>query len=452
MKFNRRAFLQQSMCAAMGASAMASTVGEFARVAAAVPPADDYKALVCLFLYGGNDGDNCVIPRSTTDYNLYAAQRGPLTIAPELLLPLTVRNSDGRDFAFNPNLSELQPLFNQGKLAVLANVGPLVEPTTRTQYLQKKVRLPRSLFSHQDQQVIWNNMRPEDLTSGTGWGGRMADLMNSVNTNAQISMSVSVSGANTFQAANNVTQYQISPSSGSIGLKYIDFNATNDPVSRAYKEMLEQDHPGMFETEFNRVMKRAIDADQKVKAALAKVNLATQFPASYLGGQMKMIARMIAARNDLGLKRQIFFCSFGSFDNHGDEITEHPPLLRTMSQSLNSFYSALVELGVASQVTTFTASDFGRTLRCNGKGTDHGWGSHHFILGDAVKGGDIYGKFPLQQIGGPDDTDLGRWIPTTASDQYAATLALWFGVQSSELATILPNVGRFATPNLGFMM
>jgi uncharacterized protein (DUF1501 family) len=264
-------------------------------------------------------------------------------------------------------------------------------------------------------------------------------------------MSISVSGANIFQVGNSVVPYQISPNSGSIGLVNIKLEANPDPVSRAFRELLEQEHPGLFETEYGQVMKRAIQADQVVKAALAKVNLTTQFPSGNLGTQMKMIARLIAARNALGLKRQIFFCSLGSFDTHGDQLAEHPPLLREVSQSLHAFYNATVELGVASHVTTFTMSDFGRTFRSNGKGSDHGWGNHHLILGDAVKGGELYGHFPTQVINGPDDTELGRWIPTTACDQYAATLALWFGVANSELPTVLPNVGRFATANLGFM-
>ncbi len=451
MKFNRRAFIHQSICAAMGAGAMASSVGDFARVAAAVPPADDYKALVCLFLYGGNDGDNCIIPRSQAEYNNYYASRSAIAIPQNQLLAITPKTSDGREYAFNPNLSEMQSLFSSGKLAVMANVGPLVEVTSRTTYQNKRARLPRSLFSHNDQQVIWSNIRPEDLTSGTGWGGRVADLMNSQNTNSQISMSVSVSGANTFQASNTIAQYQVSPKQGSIGLNGIDITGGGDSVSRAYREMLEQEHKGLFETEYNRVMKRAISADQIVKASLANVNLSTAFPAGRLGSQMKMIARLIGARNSFGLKRQIFFCSLGSFDTHGDEIAEHPPLLREVSSSLGAFYNALTELGVASNVTTFTASDFGRTFRCNGKGSDHGWGNHHFIMGDAVKGGDIYGKFPNQAINGPDDTELGRWIPTTSCDQYAATLASWFGVSASDLSLVFPNIGRFDTANLGFM-
>ena len=451
MKSDRRAFLHQSICAAMGAGAMASTVGEFARVAAAVPPADDYKALVCLFLYGGNDSDNCIITRSNSEYANYAAQRGPLAVAQNQILPLTPKTSDGRDYGFNPNWSELQGLFTQGKLAVMSNVGPLVEPTFRTKYINRTAKLPRSLFSHQDQQVIWSNVRPEDLTTGTGWGGRAADLLNSLHTNAQVSMCMSVSGSNTFQNANSVVQYQISPKEGSIGLNGIDFGTSPDPVSKAVREIMEQEHPGLFETEYNRVLKRAVNADQIVKAALANVNLTTAFPAGRLGAQLKMIARLIAARNTFGLKRQIFFCSLGSFDTHGDEVAEHPPLLREVSSALNAFYNATVELGVSSQVTTFTASDFGRTFRCNGRGTDHGWGSHHYILGDAVNGGDLYGSFPNQTINGPDDTELGRWIPTTSTDQYAAKLALWFGVQPGDLATVLPNIGRFTDQNLGFM-
>ena len=451
MKIPRRTFLHQSVCAALGVPAITSVVGDLTRVAAAVPQVKDYKALVCLFLYGGNDGDNCLIPRSPSEYKLYASQRGALALPQAQLLPLALGNSDGRDYGLTPHWPELHSLFQQKKLAFLANVGPLIEPTTRAMYVARRAKLPRNLFSHSDQQTSWSNSRPDDLATGTGWGGRVADLMNSVNTNAQLSMSVSVSGANVFQVGNSVVQYQMSPTSGSIGLGKIKLGANPDPLSRAFRELLAAEQPGLFETEYARVMNRAIRSDQIVKSAFANVNLKTQFPTGNLGAQMKMIARMIAARNALGLKRQIFFCSLGSFDTHGDQLAEHPPLLREVSQALHAFYNATVELGVAPNVTTFTMSDFGRTLRSNGKGSDHGWGSHHLILGDAVKGGEFYGRFPTQVIGGPDDTELGRWIPTTASDQFAATLALWFGVAPSELATVLPILGRFATPNLGFM-
>ena len=451
MKIPRRTFLHQSLCAALGVPAITSAVGDFTRVAAAVPHINDYKALVCLFLYGGNDGDNCLIPRSPSEYKTYAVQRGALALPHSQLLPLTLGNGDGREYGLTPHWPELHRLFQQKKLALLANVGPLVEPTTRAMYVAKRARLPRNLFSHSDQQVVWSNGRPDDLATGTGWGGRVADLINSVNANAQISMSVSVSGANVFQVGNWVVQYQMSPTSGSIGLVNIRPGANPDPLSRAFRELLEQERPGLFEAEYARVMNRAIKSDQVVKAALANVNVKTPFPTGNLSLQLKMIARMIAARSALGLKRQIFFCSLGSFDTHGDQVTEHPPLLREISQALHAFYSATVELGVASNVTTFTMSDFGRTFRSNGKGSDHGWGGHHLILGDAVKGGELFGYFPTQVINGPDDTEFGRWIPTTACDQYAATLALWFGVAPSEFVTVMPNIGRFATPDLGFM-
>lgn len=452
MKATRRTFLHQSVCAALGAPAMNSVVGDFARVAAAVPQAQDYKALVCLFLYGGNDGDNCLIPRSQSEYKNYAAQRGALALPYSQLLPITLGKSDGREFGLTPHWPELQSLFQQKILALVANVGPLIEPTTRQMYLSKRAKLPRNLFSHSDQQTVWSNSRPDELAAGTGWGGRVADLMDSLNANAQLSMSVSVSGANVFQVGKTIVPYQISPVSGSLGLANVSLSARADPVSRAFRELLAQEHPGLFETEYARIMKRAIEADKIVKSALANVSLKTPFPAGTLGAQLKMIARLIAARTAFGLKRQIFFCSLGSFDTHGDQLTEHPPLLRQVSQALRAFYDATVELGVAAQVTTFTMSDFGRTFRSNGKGSDHGWGNHHLVLGDAVKGGELYGQFPTQVIGGPDDTELGRWIPTIASDQYAATLALWFGVARSDLSIVLPNVGRFAAPNLEVMM
>lgn len=447
----RRDFIKNAALTAMASGGAVSTIGCLSRIAAASAPATDYKALVCVFLYGGNDADDCLIPYSQSDYNLYASQRGALAIPRDQLLPLTVKRTDGRSWSFNPNLSEMQGLFNTGKIAILANTGPLVEPVTKARYLADTAKLPRSLFSHQEQQVSWSNSRADDLEAGTGWGGRVADLINSLNAGSKVSMSVSVAGANTFQSANNVFEYQISPYAGSIGLQNVDFGSQPDPVSKAYRTLLANSHPGLFETEYQRVLNRAISTDQIVKSALAGANVSTVFTSGELGVQLQMVARLIASRDLFGLKRQIFFCGVSGFDNHGDELRDHPPLLRELSQGLASFYNATKELGVSNRVTTFTMSDFGRTYRCNGRGADHGWGGHHFILGDAVLGGDIYGKVPTQVIDGPDDTEQGRWIPTTSVEQYAATLASWFGVSSSDLSLALPYLGRFSPGNLGFI-
>ncbi len=445
---NRRAFLGNSARALFGAAGAAFAT-DLARIGAFAQTGGDYKALVCVFLYGGNDGDNTFIPRSTAEYNKYAAIRGGIAIPQAQVLPINPLNSTGIDFGLNPAMPELQSLFQNGKASVVTNVGPLVRPITKADYLANR-NLPLSLFSHLDQQVAWMTSKPQDTMTGTGWGGRLADSINSLNPNPQVSMAISTSGTNNFQAANLVFQYPVSPFGGSQAFDGVNYGGTDGP-SAAFTGLVDQVHPGLLETEYGKVQKRAIDADRAVRTALQNVNLTTAFPQTYLGAQLRTVAKLIAARTTLGFRRQIFFCGYGSFDTHGDQATEQPPLLQQLSQGLNAFYNATVELNVANSVTAFTMSDFGRS-RFNGRGTDHGWGSHHFVVGGGVNGKRIFGQFPDQTLGSNDDSGDGRWIPTTASDQLASTLALWFGLQSSNLSGVLPNIGNFATSNLGFML
>jgi uncharacterized protein (DUF1501 family) len=446
---NRRTFLGQSGRALFGAAGMAM-VADLARIGAFAQTGGDYKALVCVFLFGGNDGDNTFIPRSTPEYNKYATIRGGIAIPQAQILPISPLNSTGGiDFGFNPAMPELQGLFNNGKAAVVTNVGPLVRPVTKADYNANR-NLPLSLFSHHDQQVAWMTSKPQDTMTGSGWGGRLADAINSLNTNPQVSMSISTFGTNNYQAADLVYQYPVSPFGGSLAFDGVTYGASDGP-SAAFTGLVDQIHPGLFETEYGKVQKRAIDADRAVRTALQNVTLATTFPNSYLGAQLRTIAKLIAARTTLGFRRQVFFCGIGGFDTHGDQATEQPPLLQQLSQGLNAFYNATVELNVANNVAAFTMSDFGRS-RFNGRGTDHGWGSHHFVVGGGVNGKRIFGQFPDQTLGSNDDSGDGRWIPTTGGDQMASTLALWFGLQQNNLSAVLPNIGNFATSNLGFML
>jgi uncharacterized protein (DUF1501 family) len=461
---NRRQFIRQCACAALGTTSIASTVWNLRAVRAAaangldMAAAGNFKALVCLFLYGGNDANNLIIPRDNTDYNAYAAARQGLAIPQSSLLPITPATySDGRTFGLHPSLIDapagastlpgLQSLFAQGKLALLSNVGTLVAPVTRAQYLSDTAALPPQLFSHNDQSVQWQTSVP-DQPPRTGWGGRMADLLISMNGTAQISMSISLAGTNTFQVGNTVFEYQMSP----YGVTSLNGYSGNTKTS--LDSLINLPHQNLFEAEFAKITKRSLDNAALLSTALAGVNLTTFFPTgNYLADQLKMIAKMIAARNTLGMSRQVFFCSVGGYDTHGDQLTAHANLLTELNTALASFYQATVDLGVADQVTTFTASDFGRTFPVNnGAGSDHGWGNHQIILGGAVKGGDLYGHVPALVVNGPDDTDEGRWIPTTSVDEYSATLAKWFGVTPTDMATVFPNLSRFATPDLGFML
>ncbi len=450
MSQSRRGFLKHSVCAALGAASASSLIGDLSMVAAATPQSTDYKALVCVFLFGGNDGDNTLIPYSQSDYNAYANARGVIALSRASLLPITPTTRDGRDFAFHPSLPEMQALFAQKKLAVIANVGPLIVPVTRQQFLDESVPLPPQLFSHNDQQVHWQTSLPGE-TPKTGWGGRLADALNPLNTNTQISMSVSLAGSNLYQTGTQIFPYMVS-GEGTIGLWY--YNETwGNTGTLVTKAMLDANYNNLFEKSYRDTFKRAIENEQRLSAALSKAPvIKTVFPDNNdLAKQLKMIARLISVRNELGLRRQIFFCSVDGFDTHGEQLTTQAGLLSQLSQALSAFQQTTTELGVANQVTTFTNSDFGRTYKSNGKGSDHGWGNHHFVMGGAVKGGDIYGQVPVQRIEGPDDSGDGRWIPKISVDEYSATLAQWFGVSGSSLNDVFPNLGRFARPNLGFM-
>jgi uncharacterized protein (DUF1501 family) len=453
----RRRFIGRA-CAAVGATGMLSALAQLRMIGALAADAapTDYKALVCLFLYGGNDSNNLLVPVDTTNYNIYAADRTVLALAQNALLPITPKKySDGRSWGLHPSMPEVQALFGQGKLALLANTGTLVQPVTLAQYNAGTVALPPQLFSHANQQVQWQSSVP-DQPFTTGWGGRLADIVNALNTNPKISMSVSVAGENSFQVGNTVSQFAVN-STGAVVLTGTSGSTLATSRYAAQQSLLNMQEQNLFEAAFGGMTMGAITDSQLLNSVLAaSPALTTVFPTTSIGTQMQMIAKMIGAAPQLGLTRQVFFASLGGFDLHSDQLGAHATLFQQLSQALNAFSSATTELGVPNQVTTFTASDFSRTFNTNGTsnttaGSDHGWGSHHLVMGGAVNGGDIYGQVPLLELGGPEDTGRGRWIPTTSVDEYAATLATWFGVSAANLPTVLPNIGRFATSNLGFM-
>ncbi len=470
---SRRRFIGQS-CAAVGLTGMASTLASLrATVAAADIPSgnstpstagavpSDYKALVCIFLSGGNDASNLIIPRDS-GYAAYQSARSALALPQASLLPLTPRTTDGRAWGLHPSLAEVHQLFGTGRVALLANVGTLVEPTTKSQYNARTVRLPPQLFSHNDQQVQWQSSVP-DQPFRSGWGGRMADLVDSLNTNSKASMSVTLNGFNNLQVGTDVVQLAVQPASNSSpkGGPVVFTNTTggNNAVRyAAQKDLFTGANANLFASAFGTLSTEAIGTSDILGSVLsAAPTLTTAFPATNLGNQLKSIAYLISVASSLNLRRQVFFARIGGWDTHADQVAAstavgaHADLLQQVSQAMNAFYNATTELGCADRVTTFTASDFGRTYSSNGAGTDHGWGSHHLIMGGAVNGGDIYGRMPTLTIGGPDDTAQGRWIPTTSVDEYSATLARWFGVSATNLGVAFPNLGRFANPNLGFV-
>ena len=469
-ELSRRAFLRRSsQLAAAGTAASwamgLAGIGE----AAAFSAGTDYKALVCIFLYGGNDHNSTLIPYDTPNYNLYSAIRGGgagqtaggitpdrASLAATVLTPSAGQVlTNNVQYALAPEMTRLKALFDLGKMAPLLNVGPLIAPLTLAQYNSSNLTAnprPAKLFSHNDQQSTWQSSKPEGASDG--WGGRMGDLALSSNSNALFTC-ISATGNAVFLSGQQALAYQVS-SSGALsvnGIKNALFGS--GAGSTALRTLMTQSSNNVLEAEYNRVAKRAIDAEGVITAALQPVNLTTSFkPATGrnpLADQLAIVAKLIAARQPLGAKRQVFMVSMGGFDLHDLLIAKHGGLLAQLDFAMDAFYKATTELGIADKVTTFTASDFGRTLASNGDGSDHGWGSHHFIMGGAVKGGQYYGTAPQISVTSTDQVGQGRLLPTTAVDQYAATLAKWFGVAPSELSGVSPNIGRFASSDLGFM-
>jgi uncharacterized protein (DUF1501 family) len=447
---SRRDFVRQACCAAVGTTGMLSALAQLRTMGAVAPTtAPDYKALVCIYLSGGNDGNSAIIPTGAADYAKYASVRSDLAIGASGLLPISMRSyNDGRTYGLHPSLAGLQGLYSQGKAAILGNVGTLLQPTTIAQYRANQ-GLPPQLYSHADQSVQWQSSIP-DRAFETGWGGRLADLTNAMNDNNQVSMTIALSGTSLFQVGKTVTQY--ATLSGGLVQPYLGTGASNAAISSRISKVASDPQSNLIAAALGNVMSKSISDNALLASVLnAAPALKTVFPAGNTGNRLAMAARLMSVSQQLGLRRQIFFLQIGGFDLHGGQASGHGPLLADFSAGVKALYDATVEMGIQNQVTTFTASDFGRTYVPNAGGTDHGWGNQQFIIGGAVKGGDIYGRMPSLTIGADDDTGRGRWLPTTSVDEYNATLATWFGVSPTDLPVVLPNVGRFPKPNLGFL-
>ena len=453
----RRSFLRRAGASALGLAASGGIPFNLATMAVsaatAAPTVTDYKALVCVFLFGGNDGNNMVIPYGSADHATYAAGRGVLAIARDDLAATRVlpSNTAGREFALHPSMTEQAALFGQGKAAIVANVGPLVQPLTKAQWDAGNAPVPANLFSHSDQQALWQ-IGTCDAAVRNGWGGRLVDLFLGQNT-TPIASCLSTAGRSTFLTGQSATGFTIS-AYGRFGFDIYPSDTATDPLAVAFREVIGTSRAHLFEQAFVDTLKGSIETQRRFDQAINEAPaLATAFPQTGLGAELNTVARLIAARNALGIRRQAFFVSIGGFDTHGgDQPADQATLLGEVSAAIGAFYQATVELGVASQVTTFTQSDFGRDFPANGNGgSDHGWGNHQLVVGGAVAGGKLYGRFPVLAVNGPDDASGGRWIPTTAVDQYAATMARWFGVPAAELPLVAPGIARFATADLGFM-
>jgi uncharacterized protein (DUF1501 family) len=454
MKASRRLFLRQSAALGLAGTAAPFALNLAAIGAASASTAPDYKAMICVFLYGANDAHNTVVPFDAPSYAGYAAVRGALAWPQAELTALapTVPLDNGRQIALPAPLAPLAALFDAGQCAVVANIGPLIVPTDRSSFNARSVPLPQKLFSHNDQQSVWQSSVPEGAR--TGWGGRIGDLLASQNAN-QLFTCNSLTGNAVFLSGQTVQPFSIDPTQGSIPFNALTGGALYGSAAgaAALRATLTRSRTHLFESDLRGINQRSIDSNTALSAALAMAPaLTTTFPANNtLAAQLAMVAKVISVSEQLGVKRQVFMVSLGGFDTHANQANTHPALLTQVAAAIDAFQRAMGELNAAPKVTLFTASDFGRTLTINGDGTDHGWGGHHFVVGGAVRGKQVVGSYPDLASGASTDAGNGRLIPTTAVEQMAATLATWMGVSPSDLPLVLPNLGNFAVRDLGFM-
>ncbi|WP_418604513.1 DUF1501 domain-containing protein [Hwangdonia sp.] len=461
---SRRKFLGDS-CAALGYTTLFSSLINLKAMAASAMDnsslitnlGGDYKALVCLMLGGGNDSFNMLMPKGTNEYNEYATTRSNLAIPQNDILQINPNTSDGRVFGVHPSMPDMQQLFESGNLAFLSNVGTLIEPSTKTDIQNNGVKTPLGLFSHADQIQQWQTGRPHERTN-IGWGGKIADLVQSMNSNQNISMNISLRGSNIFQRGDQIIPYAIG-NQGSVGINgYGGTNLFNSLRTEALNSMLERDYQDIFKNTYKNTIKSSNEANLEFQSAIDGVlDFSTPLPEyNNLAKQLRMVAKTIASRDTLGFSRQTFFVQLGGWDHHDELLINQAGKLAQVNEALKYFNDLMTELNTNDCVTTFSVSDFARTLTSNGNGTDHAWGGNAFMMGGAVNGKELYGEYPVLALNSDVDFQDGVMIPTTAADLYMAELALWFGVPASELSIILPNISNFydtnsGVPPIGFM-
>lgn len=454
---NRRKFIKNAGCAALGSTTLLSTLLNLKALGAAsifnssVSANNDYKALVCILLSGGADTFNMLVPKEENEYGIYAQTRSNMALDRASLRDLQVQNTSGRNFGVHPAMLYMQDLFNTGDLAFVSNIGTLIKPVSKQEIFSNSVPLPLGLFSHSDQVMQWQTGVPHDR-GGAGWGGKIADMLRDVNENQQLSMNLSLAGTNIFQVGNRTVEYTLDREFGSIGiLRNQDW--IGDLQNVAINNMLDKTYADPFKQSYKETIRIARDGQQQIQNVLGQLTpFQTSFSNTPLSQNMHMIAKMIASRESLGMKRQIFFVDYGGWDNHDELLTTQESLLLDLDNALHEFYSVIKdELQIENQVTTFNISEFARTLTSNGNGTDHAWGSNVFVLGGAVKGQNIYGEYPLLNLGNSNPLEVGGGvlIPTTSADSYFAELALWFGVPESDLNLIFPNLNNFYSQGTG---
>lgn len=462
MNISRRKFLGQASCSAVTAIPILNTLLNLklaGSVAAAEPANGEYRALVCLFLNGGWDSFNILVPRGAAEHAEYAAIRQDLALAQGSLLPITPTNLATPLLGLHPGMPEVQALFEAGDAAFVANVGTLVQPVTKLDY-DVGSNLPLGLFSHSDQTEQWQSSLP-DTRSAVGWAGRMADLLKQLNSVDKVSMNISLAGANVWQSGQTIFEYAITED-GAVGpngynFSYQEYQEVIQPRSAAIDSQLGLQYSNLFAQAFAKTKKDAFDAYQLfANATSGTLPGNPTFPNTSLGRQLQMVAKTIAGRTSLGATRQTFFVNLGGWDHHDEVIANQATMLPIVSQAIGAFFSALAAMGMQNQVTLFTASDFGRTLTSNGRGSDHAWGGNQLVVGGAVDGRKIFGQFPQLYEDNPLDIGRGRLIPTTSVDAFFAEMALWLGVSKASLPLVLPNISRFynlasASNPIGFL-
>jgi len=450
---SRRRFMGQAACAAVGTTTLFSSINSLGMLNAlarpkpfAFPPVNDgYRAMVCVLLGGGNDSYNMLVPTTSEAYDMYAASRSNLALPQSDLLGLNYTDGDGYQYGLHPAMPEMQALFDDSKLAMIANVGTLIEPVTKAQILAGTAPLPLGLLSHSDQVRHWQTSMPH-TRSAKGWGGRMADILYTLNDSQDVSMSISLSGTNIFQAGNTVQEFAVTPN-GSVGIGALtgsDFLA--ETLGAGVQSLLDQEYFDLFKQTYATKVNSSQDQHEAFAAAIEGLSpFATSFPGDRFGQNLNMVAQSIAAAPALGMNRQIFFVHFGGWDHHDEVLGNQEFSLSSLSQGLASFQATMEELGLADCVTTFTISDFARTLTSNGNGTDHGWGGNCMVMGGAVNGGQLYGSYPTLQLDSDLEVGGGVLIPTMSTDVYFAELCLWFGLDPTNLTDVLPNIENFYT-------
>ncbi len=456
-KISRRKFLGQASCAAIGSTSLLSTLLDLKKINAAAAASSsladgNYKALVCIMQSGGNDSFNMLIPTETTAYNHYAVTRSNLAIPLNDILPL-----NGTNHGLHPAMTGIQSLYNDNKLSFISNIGTLIQPITKQEYYDESVDIPLGLFSHADQAQQWQTSIPHDRTA-VGWGGKTADLLQSMNGNSNISMNISLAGTNTFQKGNSTVEYVIDPYDGAIGIEgYNGANSRQQIITNSVDHFIDQAYADMYKKTYVDIIKVARDSHEEFSTAIDGVSdFNTQFSNNDVSQSMQMIAKTIAARDTLGVQRQIFFVEFGGWDHHDEVLVNQDEMLTVLSDAMKEFNDAMEEIGTSGCVSTFTMSEFSRTLTSNGNGTDHAWGGNVMAMGGPINGGNIYGNYPSLELNNSIEVGGGVLIPQLSCDEYFAELAMWFGVNNADLADIFPNLDHFYTigsddPPIGFL-